>query len=122
MSVQSKMPCWEIIQCKKKEACLFANNDKKSCWEMVGSDDACSIHVCIDCLVYLAKHEYSPLTKETFYYIMKKRMNITKNIPKYKGPISRTLSDSPTQTKDTLKNNLSLQRNKVPRQNQEQAL
>lgn len=110
MSVQSEMPCWEIIKCKKKETCLFAENGKKSCWEMVGNDDACSFHVCIDCLVYLAKHKDSTLTKETFCYILEKRKNIhiTSRITVHRRPPSRALINSANPAKNTFKNNPSL--------------
>lgn len=105
MSVQSEIPCWEIIQCNKKETCVFAENDKKPCWEMVGNDDACSFHVCIDCLVYLAKHKDSPLTEETFHYILNKRKNTINNIVEYGGSPPRTVIDPALQSKDTFNNN-----------------
>jgi hypothetical protein len=107
MSVQSEIPCWEIIQCNKKETCLFAENDKKSCWEMVGNDDACSFHVCIDCLVYLAKHKDSPLTKETFRYILNKRKNIVNNIVEYGVTPALTVVGPTLQAKDTFNTNVS---------------
>jgi hypothetical protein len=101
MSVQSKMSCWEIIQCKKKESCPFAENDKKSCWEMVGNDDAISFHVCIDCLVYLAKHKDSTLTEKAFFSIMEKRKRIITHIPEYGDAPSRTVFDSTIPAEDT---------------------
>jgi hypothetical protein len=102
------MPCWEIIQCKKKEACLFAENDKKPCWEMVGNDDAISFHVCIDCLVYLAKHEDSTLTEKAFRSILEKRKTIIPYIPKYGDAPSRTQMNSATPAKNTSAKNLFL--------------
>lgn len=108
MSVQSKMPCWEIIQCNKKESCLFAENNKKSCWEMVGKDDAISFHVCIDCLVYLAKHKDSTLTEKAFFSILEKRKRIITHIPVYGDAPSRTLLNSAIPTRDHSTQNLFL--------------
>ncbi len=73
MALQSEMPCWEIIQCNKKDTCFCAGDKKKPCWEFVKEDNLCSFHICVDCLVYLAKHEKSTLSEEKFYSIMKQR-------------------------------------------------
>ncbi len=70
MSIQSEMPCWEIIQCNKKATCLLAEDEKNRCWELVKDDDACSFHICVDCLVYLAKHEDSILTEKDFHSLL----------------------------------------------------
>ncbi len=43
---------------------------------MVEEDDACSFHICVDCLVYLAKHEDTTLTEEEFCSIMEQRQKI----------------------------------------------
>lgn len=85
MSVQSEMPCWEIIKCNKKETCPFAGNSKKQCWEMVGIDKACSTHVCVNCLVYLAKHKGSSITEKAFCSILERRQNFI-HIAEYKCP------------------------------------
>ena len=114
MSVQSEMPCWEIIKCNKKETCLFAENNKKPCWEMVGTDKACSFHVCVNCLVYLAKHKDSPLTEEAFCSILERRQNFI-HIAEYKCPPSPTLIDSALTPKGTLNNGLTHQHHKVSR-------
>jgi len=76
MAVQSQMPCWEIIQCNNKATCLFTESNKKSCWEVIKEDEACSFHICIDCLVYRAKHEDSFITEKEFCSIMERRQNI----------------------------------------------
>lgn len=73
MLKQSEMSCWEIIQCNKKDTCFCSGDKKKSCWEFVKEDNYCSFHICVDCLVYLAKHEQSTLSEEKFYSIMKRR-------------------------------------------------
>lgn len=73
MTKQSGMPCWEIIQCNKKDTCFCAGDNKKSCWEFVKEDNFCSFHICVECLVYLAKHEQSTLSEEKFRSIMKQR-------------------------------------------------
>ncbi len=53
--------------------CPYTGGTKKACWEFVQEDAACSFHICIDCLVYLAKHEDSTLTEEEFSAIMRQR-------------------------------------------------
>lgn len=73
MPIQSEMPCWEIIQCNKKELCFCAGDKKKPCWDFVKEDNLCSFHICVDCLVYLAKHEQSALSATKFRFIMKQR-------------------------------------------------
>lgn len=73
MPLQSEMPCWEIIQCNKKDTCFCAGDKKKPCWEFVKEDNLCSFHICVDCLVYLAKHEESALSEKKFHFIMKQR-------------------------------------------------
>ena len=106
MSIHSEMPCWEIIQCNKKHTCLYAHDEKKSCWEMVAKDDAYSFHICIDCLVYLAKHEDTTLTEEDFCFIMEQRM---KNVPKeYQINSSHTLTCPVIQIKGTRPNERTL--------------
>ncbi len=106
-SIHSEMPCWEIIQCNKKDTCLYAHDEKKSCWEVVKEDDACSFHICVDCLVYLAKHEDTTLTEEEFCSIMEQRQ---KNIPKeYEANASHTLICPAFQAKGTRRNSLPTQ-------------
>ena len=73
MPILSEMPCWEIVQCNKKHSCLYAGEGKKQCWEFIEEDHLCSFHICIDCLVYLAKHEQSTFPEEQFHAIMKQR-------------------------------------------------
>jgi len=73
MSIRSEMPCWEIMQCNKKQICFFAGDDKIECWELVKENDPYSFHICADCLVYLAKHSDSILTEEEFCFILEQR-------------------------------------------------
>ncbi len=73
MSIQSEMPCWEIMQCNKKQRCFFAGDEKTECWELVKENDAYSFHICADCLVYLAKHPDSILTEKEFCFILEQR-------------------------------------------------
>lgn len=88
MSIQSEMPCREIMQCNKKQRCLFAEGEKKECWELVQENDACSFHICVDCLVYLAKHPDSILTEEELRFILKQRKNSTQR--KYEQKLQET--------------------------------
>ena len=73
MSKQSELQCWEIIQCNKQDDCLLVENGRKACWEVVEADAACSFHICVDCLVYLAKQENSPLSHDDFCSILAMR-------------------------------------------------
>lgn len=73
MSLQSELPCWEIIQCNRKHKCLLSCDAERACWELVKEDEACSFHVCVDCLVYLVKQKDSPLSEDEFHSILKQR-------------------------------------------------
>lgn len=73
MSIKNQLECWEIIQCNRKDQCLFAGDKKMACWERVKEDDACSFHICIDCLVYVAKQKNSLLNEEEFSAILMHR-------------------------------------------------
>ncbi len=81
MSMPTELPCWEIVQCNKRYQCQIESEVKKDCWDLVREDDACSFHICIDCLVYLAKQEDSLFTKEEFSSILENRkiMGIQRN-------------------------------------------
>ena len=79
---------------------------------MVGTDNACSFHVCMSCLVYLAKHKGSPLTEKAFCSILERRQNIT-HIAEYKCPPPPILIDSALKPKDTLNNRLTHQHHNV---------
>lgn len=70
---QSEVQCWEIIQCNKKQDCFLREDADMPCWEAVAGDNACSFHICVDCLVYLAKHENSLLSHKQLCLIMAKR-------------------------------------------------
>jgi hypothetical protein len=63
-------PCWEIVQCNRKDQCLLIADKKKPCWEVVKDDDACSFHICVDCVVYLVNQEASLLNAEEFYHVL----------------------------------------------------
>ena len=73
MSKQAELPCWEIIQCKREDKCLLAGEEEKPCWEVVKEDSACSFHICVDCLVYLAKQDDSIFSEEELGSILGKR-------------------------------------------------
>jgi hypothetical protein len=73
MHLQSEKPCWKIIQCNKKDSCFCAEDKKKACWEFVKEDNRCSFHICVDCLVYLAKHAKATFSEGKFHAIMKQR-------------------------------------------------
>ncbi|PLX49943.1 MAG: hypothetical protein C0613_05735 [Desulfobulbaceae bacterium] len=73
MLPQSDLPCWEIIQCNREQNCLFANDSERECWEVVRDDDACSFHICVDCLVYLVKQKDSRVSEEKFFAILSQR-------------------------------------------------
>jgi hypothetical protein len=68
-----EMQCWEIIKCNRKKQCLSGGDQTKTCWERVKDDDACSFHICIDCLVYVAKQHNSLLSEEEFSSILAHR-------------------------------------------------
>jgi hypothetical protein len=77
MPAQSNTPCWEIIQCKKKEACThYTGKRKKACWDLVKEDDFCSFHICVDCLVYLAHNMNPTFSEEKYRSIMRRRKKI----------------------------------------------
>jgi hypothetical protein len=101
MSEQLTMPCWEIIQCNNEETCLLAENDKKACWEMVEDADAQLFHICMDCLVFLAKHKDSILTKEECNRILKQRKKNVHLVAHTWNP-SQTFMCSAVQTKGNL--------------------
>jgi hypothetical protein len=73
MALQSELPCWEIIHCNRKQMCLLGGDTEKACWDLVKDDEACSFHICVDCLVYLAKQKDSPLSEEEFCSILEQR-------------------------------------------------
>jgi hypothetical protein len=50
-------------------------DEKKPCWELVRENNYCLFHICVDCLVYVAKHEDSILTEDEFCFIMEQRKN-----------------------------------------------
>ena len=73
LSKQSELPCWEIIQCNRKDNCLLPGVAEKACWQVVKDDNASSFHICVDCLVYLVKQEDSIFSDEEFLSILGKR-------------------------------------------------
>lgn len=73
MSKRTAMPCWEIIQCNRKNACFCNGELEKPCWDFVREDNACSFHICVDCLVYLANHKQSILSRKQVHSIMRQR-------------------------------------------------
>lgn len=73
MSKQFNLQCWEIIQCNRKDKCLLAADEEKACWEVVKEDNACSFHICVDCIVYLAKQNDSIFSDEEFCSILSQR-------------------------------------------------
>lgn len=73
MSNLSELQCWEIIRYNRKETCFLGGDTEKACWELVETDVACSFHICVDCLVYLAKQKNSLLSDEEFYSILAQR-------------------------------------------------
>lgn len=89
MLLQSELPCWEIIQCNIKQKCLLAGDVKKACWEMVKDDEACSFHICVDCLVYLVNQKDSPLSEKDFSFILKHRK--IEEIRGYKCSLAQSL-------------------------------
>lgn len=86
MFSQSELPCWEIIQCNRERNCLLANDSERECWEVVRDDEACSFHICVDCLVYLVKQKDSLISEEDFFSILKQRK--VEGIQEYKCILS----------------------------------
>ena len=70
MSKQFGLQCWEIIQCNCKDKCLLAADEEKACWEVVEEDNACSFHICVDCLVYLVQQDDSIYSDEELSFIL----------------------------------------------------
>jgi len=70
------MQCWDIIECKRKNQCLLVADKEKPCWEEVKDDNACSFHICVDCLVYLVNQETSLISDEEFCSILAQRKEI----------------------------------------------
>ena len=73
MSKHSELPCREIIQCNRKNKCMLAGDEEKACWEVIKNDNACSFHICVDCLVYLAKQDDSIFSDKQFCSILIQR-------------------------------------------------
>lgn len=73
MSMCSEIPCWKIVKCNQKHACLLVRDEQKACWEVVAENDGYLFHICVDCLVYMVKHEDATLTDEEFCFIMEQR-------------------------------------------------
>lgn len=73
MSKQSELQCWEIIQCNRKNKCFLPENEEKACWQVIKEDNASSFHICVDCLVYLAKKENSIFSDKELARILSKR-------------------------------------------------
>ncbi len=73
MSKQCQLPCWEIIQCNLKDICQPPIEEEKACWQVVKEDNTSSFHICVDCLVYLAKQDDSIFSDEELYSILSKR-------------------------------------------------
>jgi hypothetical protein len=91
MFMRSKLSCWEIIQCKKKEKCPRCAEGKKACWEVVKEDDACSFHICTDCLVYLATKENPCFSKDKISFILEQRK--AKGLTRYECSLSSMPSE-----------------------------
>ncbi|MCF8057557.1 MAG: hypothetical protein K9K37_13090 [Desulfocapsa sp.] len=101
MSIYSEMPCWEIMQCNRKQKCLYADGEKKPCWEQVKKNDAYSSHICVDCLVYMVKHVESSLTDLEKRFIMEQRKNTFER--KYGQNLFYSCIGPVARIKDTLK-------------------
>jgi hypothetical protein len=92
MFMRSELSCWEMIQCNKKDNCPRCSEEKKSCWELVKEDNACSFHVCIDCLVYLATRKNPFFSKNKVSSILKQRQD--KGLARYECRLSAAHSES----------------------------
>jgi len=73
MTKQSELQCWEIIQCNRKNKCRSYEGEEKECWQVIKDDNASSFHICVDCLVYLAKQKDSIFSDEELARILSKR-------------------------------------------------
>lgn len=51
----------------------MGSEKNKACWEIIKEDDACSFHICIDCLVYLARQDQPLISEEELCSILEKR-------------------------------------------------
>jgi hypothetical protein len=91
MFMRSELSCWELIQCNKKGKCPRCA-EKKACWELVQEDNACSFHICIDCLVYLATKKNPSFSKGEISSILEQRK--AKGLSKYECRFSGTRFES----------------------------
>ncbi len=73
MSSDSKVSCWNIMQCDN-ERCSARENGK-ACWEVADEldDYRSALNVCSDCLVYLSQHQNSVLSREEIEEILQKK-------------------------------------------------
>jgi hypothetical protein len=92
MFMRSELSCWELIQCNKKEKCPRCAEEKKACWEQVKEDNACSFHVCIDCLVYLATKKNPFFSKGKISSILEQRK--AKGLSRYECKLSAARFES----------------------------
>lgn len=69
------LPCWEIMQCGKKQVCAAAKNSKMACWEIASELDSyqSSLNVCKDCIVYVSKQEDNVLSELEIMSILEQK-------------------------------------------------
>lgn len=70
MSLRSEWPCWEIMKCDEDKKCPAKEHPAKLCWEIIQEMDACSFHICSDCLVYVSRQKDGKFTREEILSIM----------------------------------------------------
>lgn len=92
MSIQYELPRWEVIQGNRKKKFLLREKAKKACWEQVKEDHACSFHVCLDCLVYMAQCKDPLLSDEKLDSILAQRKE--KGFRRHKCNLSHPLLEA----------------------------
>lgn len=72
MALVSEKPCWEIMRCNEDAACIARLHPEKPCWEHAEAlNYTASVHgVCLDCIVYVAKHDPPLFTERELVKIL----------------------------------------------------
>ncbi len=75
MIPDSKLPCWDIMNCNPDKICPARQNTEKPCWEIAEEFDDYrkAFNVCVDCIVYLLKNGNSVLSEKEINILVKQR-------------------------------------------------
>ena len=88
MSLRTKWPCWEIMDCNPEVSQCPAYKAEKSCWDVMREIDVYSFNICKDCLVYISNQKDSIFSKEEILSIMcQKGIDVTHRCPQFKPAV-----------------------------------